>query len=731
MAERLVALAASVKPLDNMYLNAQRAALFAKRLAQAKRDNAPSKMGIRMEYANELMLAGKPRDAIEEFTRARNKLSTLRGTMSDAAFTPMWNELQRMLTLSWLRVGETENCLDHAGAEGCLFPITAAGVHRRREGSDKARELLLDTLARDPEDWSARWLLNVVCMTLGEYPDGVPAEALIPPEAFEAGADTGRHRDVAEAVGLDARGLAGGVCIEDFDGDERLDVMVSSWGLTDPLRFFHNSGDGTFEERAAGLTGLVGGLNLLHGDYDGDGDSDVLVLRGAWFETDGGHPNSLLRNDGHGNFEDVTEAAGLLSFHPTQAAVFADLDGDGDLDLFIGNETSAHEVHPCELFENQGDGTFRETAAAVPVAGPTGPLATGLAIEGYVKAVAAGDVDDDGRVDLYLSRIDGENLLLRNLGAGVDGESADGGPPGLRFEEIGVAAGVSEPFRSFPAWFFDHDGDGRDDIFVSGFRYGSAGWVAQDYLGLDNRGVKPRLFRNRGDLTFEDRTIAAGLDGVFLTMGSNHGDLDGDGFADIYLGTGEPEVSALFPNRMFLNDGDGGFLDVTSTGGFGHLQKGHGIAFADVDNDGDQDIYAVMGGAYSGDVARNVLFENPGHGSGWVTLRLRGTTVDRSAVGARVALDVRDPDGSMRSVHATVGTGGSFGATTLRCEIGLGAAVAIETARVRWPGRAAPETFTGVQPGAAWSLTEGRGRAEPLALPGMDLAPPGPAAPGR
>ena len=113
------------------------------------------------------------------------------------------------------------------------------------------------------------------------------------------------------------------------------------------------------------------------------------MLRGAWLQSLGDHPNSLLRNNGDGSFEDVTEAAGLLSYHPTQAAAWADYDNDGYLDLFIGNESTGSEIHPCELYRNNGDGTFSNLAASL-----------GLARAGYVKGVAWGDIDNDGDPDL-------------------------------------------------------------------------------------------------------------------------------------------------------------------------------------------------------------------------------------------------------------------------------------------------------------------------------------------
>src|SRR5207245_11053568 len=123
-----------------------------------------------------------------------------------------------------------------------------------------------------------------------------------------------------------------------------------------------NDADGTFNERTreALLTGLFGGLNILQADYDNDGFLDVIVLRGAWLGKGGHHPNSLLHNNGDGTFDDVTEEAGLLSFHPTQTAAWFDYDNDGWLDVVVGNDSLNEDRNPTALEHNTHDATYTD-----------------------------------------------------------------------------------------------------------------------------------------------------------------------------------------------------------------------------------------------------------------------------------------------------------------------------------------------------------------------------------
>ena len=610
--------------------------------------------------------------------------------------------ITRALGIAYLRQAENLNCVARHEPDCCIFPLEGGGVHVEREPARQAYDHLLAFLGSKPGHLKTRWLLNVAAMALGEYPDGVPGVHLIPPEAFESGQDVGRFVDVAPKLGIDTLNLCGGACVEDFDGDGLLDILTSTYDPMGPLTFYVNRGDGTFDDAsdASHASDQLGGLNLITGDYDGDGDMDVFILRGAWLTTDGQMRNSLLRNDG-GSFVDVTRAAGLADpARPTQAAAFGDFDGDGDLDLIVVNESylglDPAQDFPTQLYRNEGDGTFVDVATEA-----------GVRNDRYAKGVTLGDYDNDGDLDVYVSNF-GPNRLYRNDGR-------------MRFTDVALALNVAEPDeRSFAAWFFDYDNDGWLDIFVTSYT-GSTADLASEALGLesDPPRPRPRLYHNLGG-RFEEVGIRAGLDRFFVPMGANFGDLDSDGWLDIYLTTGDPSLESIFPNAMLRNDGGARFVDVTTSGGFGHLQKGHGVAFADRDHDGDQDIYHQLGGFYPVDAFHNALFLNPGHGNHFVSLELTGTASNRDAIGARIAVFVTTPSGP-REIHRAVGSVSSFGGSPRRQAIGLGDATSIDRIEVVWPGGGEPEVFRDAPVDSFLSIVEGSGTCELIDRPRLSF----------
>ncbi len=665
-----------VNPEINLYANKKRLAWLQNQIFD---DHISAALQHQSVIANEMLNAGYTQQSIDQYNDVLYTIDSLKINPPESFMTA----IQDLLAITHFRHGEETNCLDGHNAESCIMPIRGAGIHRNKNNAEIAINIYKSLLEKNPKDYVYRWLINLAYMVKGDYPDKVPHRWLIPQLTPSDSITFPEFTEIAESAGLDHISLAGGSIADDFDGDGLIDIMVSSWGVDNQLHYFKNMGNRGFEDRteSANLIGITGGLNMVHGDYDNDGWVDVFVLRGGWFGEDGNHPNSLLKNNGDGTFTDVTISTNIYSEHPTQTASWGDFNNDGWLDLFIGNESAEGFNHISELYQNNGDGTFSDVAQA-----------HNINAIGFIKAVIWGDINNDGFLDLYISRLGEPNLLFQNSGPENN----------YHFKEISKKSGVTEPLNSFPAWFWDFNNDGWEDIWVSGYD-NTSGHVAMDYLGLKHDGESPRLYQNNKDGTFTDVTKKANLDHPILTMGSNFGDLNNDGFLDFYAGTGDPDYRSIQPNRMFLNNRGESFDDVTFHGRFGHLQKGHGVSFADFDRDGDQDIHAVMGGAYEGSVYQNALFENPGGWKNhWVGLSLRGKQTNRLSIGARIEIVL---EGGF-VVHRTVSSGGSFGGNPLDQMIGLGKDGEIKTINIFWPGSGTTQTFSGVDSNTWYLVTE-------------------------
>ena len=585
--------------------------------------------------------------------------------------------LTESLGVSYLHMSEMENGVYRDSGNLDIFPPPNPDAHYEKQDDSKlAIQYLLKYLKETPNEFEARWLLNLAYMTVGGYPAQVPQKYVLPLSTFESKENIGRFVDVAPAAGLNIFTGAGGAVVDDFDNDGQLDIITSSLDACEPLHYFHNNGDGTFTDRAvqAGLSNQLGGLNIVKADYNNDGCMDLLVLRGGW---EFGVRKSLLRNNCDGTFTDVTQESGLAeTITATQTAAWVDIDNDGYLDLFIGNENA-----PSQLFHNRGDGTFEDISHAA-----------GIDKTAFSKGVAAADYDNDGYVDFYVSNATGANYLYHN--------NHD-----LTFTEVGRQAGVQAPYFSFATWFFDYDNDGWPDLFVTSY-FSSLDQVIRSYEGLPFSIESLKLYHNMRNGTFQDVSAQVGLDKVFMPMGANFGDVDNDGFLDIYLGVGQPSFAALMPHVLLRNREGKSFVDITASSGTGELHKGHAIAFADLERNGHEDIVAEIGGAVPSDKHTLRVFQNPGNDNDWINVRLAGVKSNRSAVGAQIKVTVEDDGQAARSIYRTVGNTSSFGGNPLEQHIGLGHGARITALDVWWPATNTRQHFTHVEKNEFISIKE-------------------------
>ncbi|MGE3817967.1 MAG: FG-GAP-like repeat-containing protein [Isosphaeraceae bacterium] len=529
-------------------------------------------------------------------------------------------------------------------------------------------------------------------------------------------------RDVAERAGLRFQfdqdrspdrqlpeTMSGGVGLIDFDRDGWLDVycvqggpLVPGQGRTSTGdRLFRNKGNGTFEDvsERSGIAAMARGYGhgLAVGDLDGDGWPDLFITRFGSY--------ALYRNRGDGTFEDVTEASGLSGERgwPTSAAL-ADLDDDGDLDLYVcqylrwdrANPTRCHdpetgeptyceprafEAEPDRLFRNDG-GRFVDVTEAAGI----------VDRDGRGLGVVAADLDGDGLLDLFVANDTTANLAFFNQG-------------GLTFREGGLEAGLAANASSgFLAGMGvaagDLDGDGRPDLAVTNFYDEST-----------------TFYRNLGGGFFADRGAAIGLalpSRYLLGFGVSFLDYDDDGRLDLVTANGHvndsrPLYPYAMPMQLLAGDAQGRLRDVTALAGppLTTPRLGRGLAVGDLDNDGKVDLLVVSQGeplAY---------LHNETSGGRSLTLQLEGTASGRDAVGARVVVTA----GGRTQTAWRFGGGSYLSASDPRIRFGLGEAREIDSVEVTWPsGRV--DRVPGLKPGAGYSLREGQ--PQPETLPGFD-----------
>ena len=644
-------------------------------LESARRDGDHRKVAAMLMTKSLLFnYEGEPDRSYEVLCEARSLVESADRVAQEFLFTIIYFQ-----GVAALRRGENENCIMCRGESSCILPIAPAAVHTNPAGSRLAIHHFTEYLEQFPNDLGARWLLNLAHMTLGEHPGKVDPRFLVSLDRFRNSEfNIGKFRDVGHQAGVNRFNQSGGAIMEDFDNDGWLDLVVSSYDPLERLAVYWNKGNGVFEERgeSAGVANQLGGLYCVQTDYNNDGRMDVFIPRGAWLPLP--VRPSLLRNNGDRTFTDVTQEAGLLDPVNSISAGWADYDNDGWLDLFI-----CCERQPNRLYHNQGNGKFEEVSARAGLRDPAQHLSC-------CKGSAWVDFDNDNYPDLFLNNLRGVAELFRNNRNGT-------------FSNVTGEMNIKGPYHGFSCWAWDYDNDGWLDLFATCFDR-TLEDVVKGLLGQPHSQSSNRLFRNVQGKGFEDKTKDAGLDQVFSCMGSNYGDFDNDGFLDFYLGTGDPSFATLVPNRMFKNVAGERFAEITGSSGTGHLQKGHAVACGDWDRDGDVDLFVQTGGAVTGDRYHNVLFQNPGQGNHWLTVKLIGRKTNRAAIGARIKVVTAGE--KPLTIRRHVSSGSSFGANPLEQHIGLASADRIAVLEVDWPTSGTTQVFRDIGADQAIEVTE-------------------------
>ena len=562
---------------------------------------------------------------------------------------------------SYLRLGQFDKAIAafrtvlRARPRDVYLPyLLATALHRSQRLSDavEAYKDAIDVLSpASPLIATRKWNLRVAYRELrGDYPGDLEDKYRLSP--IEALRDSPvLFSDVAHAAGVARTDRGRGCAWGDFNGDGALDLFTVGIQVSHSLFINRTGGDFVDMTAESGLMDSRGGWAALAGDYDNDSDLDLFVTRDAW---EGTATNSLYRNRGDATFVDAWSDAAPVLADDSFIAAWGDYDADGYLDLYVANGVTGSGIGN-QLFHNTGDGKFIDVASYARVADA-----------GKTLGVAWGDYDNDGDLDLYTTDVAGPNNLYRNEGTGI-------------FADVSARAGVRAPRDgAYVSIFFDADNDGDLDLFVSAMAH-YEDIVRSKISGVATRNNRPHMYENRGNGTFFDRAEKKGLSRSVGAMGAGIGDIDYDGQIDLYLANGGPIMPRFEPDNLYHNKG-GVFYDIAEEAAVANTGKGHGVAFADYDNDGDLDIHVGYGGHYPGDSTPNALYRNEGHSNNWLELNLERVGTRVEAIGA--ALTVYDGSDSLR-MHVSGGHG--FGSTnSAAVEIGLGSRSQIDRVRIDW-----------------------------------------------
>ena len=569
-----------------------------------------------------------------------------------------------------------------------VVPYVIATIYLRMERYTEGIPYALQACRDTPGDIRYRWMLRTLTLHAGQPETSIPKEFRV--KVPTASPSTFQFRDVTDSSHVARLALGRGAAWGDFDNDGREDILVGAERA--PFCLFRNRGNGTFED-VAGKMGFVDPVGLgcyasQFVDYDNDGFQDIFLTSNGW---GGGGRLFLFHNEAGKRFVDVTQSAGLSAPVNAFGSSWADYDNDGRVDLAVATGIIDPEGGDrIRLFHNEGGGKFREVGEQA-----------GLTQRARWISLAWGDYDGDGRQDLLATSFDAGPFLFRNLGDGS-------------FMDVSVQAGIRTQTAAYTPVWFDYDNDGKLDFFVCTYPGGELSVKDMIEAKVSATVIPPAkrqlLFRNNGAGTFRNVTEEAGITGWYGGMSTQAGDFDNDGFDEITIGTGNPELDWTEPKPLFHNDGAGRFTDIGESTGLVHFGMLHGTALADYDGSGNLSLFGSFGGFYWGSRETSRLYRNLGSGNLSLEICLVGTRSNRDAIGAKVSADVGD-----RRIFKWVNGGNGFGCNNSRVvHLGLGSEKRANELRVEWPS-GLRQSFQNIFAGQRIEIIEGKENLHPLA----------------